>query len=112
MEQTELDSLLEELLEREKDAKKELGSKDREKKSKEQGKGKGQAEEVRKQAMERMVKPKDDQENKQKKPKVRRSTADAIDYLRERSDNESDYKKQELEIRPLLFKGRIALSTG
>ena len=47
-----------------------------------------------------MAKPKvEDQENKQKKPKVRRSTAEAIDYLRERSDNETDYRKQELEVR-------------
>lgn len=99
VEQTELDSLLEEILEREKDAKKELDSKDREKKSK-ADKEKATAEEVRKRAMERMAKPKiDDQENKQKKPKVRRSTLDAIDYLRERSDNESEYKKQELEVR-------------
>ena len=37
--------------------------------------------------------------NKQKKPKVRRNTAEAIDYLRERSDNETDYRKQELEVR-------------
>ena len=85
VEQMELDSLLEEILEREKDAKKEL---------------KATAEEVRKRAMERMAKPKiDDQENKQKKSKVRRSTADVIDYLRERSNNESECKKGELEVR-------------
>lgn len=84
VEQMELDSLLEEILEREKDAKKELDSKDREKKSK-TNKEKATAEEVRKRAMERMAKPKiDDQENKQKKPKAWRSTADVIDYLRER----------------------------
>ena len=57
VEQTELDSLLEEILERENDAKKELNSKDREKKSK-AGKEKATAEEVRKRAMERMTSPK------------------------------------------------------
>ena len=99
VEQTELDSLLEEILEREKEAKKDLESKDRDKKSKVE-KEKATAEEVRKRALERMAKPKvEDQENKQKKPKVRRSTAEAIDYLRERSDNEADYRKQELEVR-------------
>ena len=99
VEQTELDSLLEEILEREKEAKKDLESKDRDKNSKVE-KEKATAEEVRKRALERMAKPKvEDQENKQKKPKVRRSTAEAIDYLRERSDNEADYRKQELEVR-------------
>ena len=103
VEQTELESLLEEILEREKEAKKNLELKDRDKKSKVE-KEKATAEEVRKQALERMAKPKvEDQENKQKKPKVRRSTAEAIDYLRERSDNETDYKKQELEVSPAYF---------
>ena len=92
VEQTELDSLLEEILEREKEAKKDLESKDRDKKSKVE-KEKATAEEVRKRALERIAKPKVEvQENKQKKPKVRRSTAEAIDYLRERSDNETDYR--------------------
>ena len=92
VEQTELDSLLEEILEWEKEAKKDLESKDRDKKSKVE-KEKATAEEVRKRALERIAKPKVEvQENKQKKPKVRRSTAEAIDYLRERSDNETDYR--------------------
>ena len=99
VEQTELDSLLDKILELEKEAKKDLESKDWDKKSKVE-KEKATAEEVRKRALERMAKPKvEDQENKQKKPKVRRSTAEAIDYLRERSDNETDYRKQELEVR-------------
>ena len=99
MEQTELDSLLEEILEREKEAKKDLESKDRDKKSRVE-KEKATAEEVRRRVLERMAKPKvEDQENKQKKPKVRRSTAEAIDYLRERSDNKKEYRKQELEVR-------------
>ena len=99
VEQTDLDSLLEEILEWEKEAKKDLESKDRDKKSKVE-KEKATAEEVRKRALERIAKPKVEvQENKQKKPKVRRNTAEAIDYLRERSDNETDYRKQELEVR-------------
>ncbi|XP_068761324.1 caldesmon-like [Montipora capricornis] len=99
VEQSELEKLIEEILEREKNAKNELESKDREKKSKAE-KEKASAEEVRKQAMERMAKRKgDDEENKEKKPKIRRSTADAIDYLREKSSNEREYRKEELEIR-------------
>ena len=60
VEQTDLDSLLEEILEREKEAKKDLESKDRDKKSKVE-KEKAKAEEVRKRgkrALERMAKPK------------------------------------------------------
>ena len=98
VEQTELERLIDEILEREKDAKRELDSKDREKKSK-ADKEKATAEQVRKQAMERMAKRNDDQENKQKKPKIRRSTGDAIEYLRERSENDREHKKEELEVR-------------
>ena len=66
VEQTELERLIDEILKREKDAKRELDSKD---------KKKATAEQVRKQATERMAKRKsDDQENKQKKSKIRRST--------------------------------------
>ena len=98
VEQTELERLIDEILEREKDAKRELDSKYREKKSK-ADKEKATAEQVRKQAMERMAKRSDDQENKQKKPKIRRSTGDAIEYLRERSENDREHKKEELEVR-------------
>lgn len=56
VEQMELDSLLEEILEQENDTKKELDSKDLEKKSK-ADKEKATAEEVRKRPMERMAKP-------------------------------------------------------
>ena len=98
VEQTELERLIDEIFEREKDAKRELDSKDREKKSK-ADKEKATAEQVRKQAMERMAKRSDDQENKQKKPKIRRSTGDAIEYLRERSENDREHKKEELEVR-------------
>ncbi|XP_068737656.1 trichohyalin-like [Montipora capricornis] len=57
VEQSELEKLIEEILEREKNAKNELESKHREKKSKVE-KEKASAEEVRKQAMERMAKRK------------------------------------------------------
>lgn len=33
-----------------------------------------------------------------RKTKIRRSTADAIDYLREKSSNEREYRKEVLEI--------------
>ena len=70
-------------MEQEKEAN--LESKDGDKKSKVE-KEKATAEEVRKRALERMAKPKlEDHENKQKKPKVRRSTPEAIDYLREQT---------------------------
>ena len=109
MEQSELDSLLEGTLEREKDDKKELDSKDCEKKSKAD---KEKATAVRKRAMERMAKLNiDDHENKQKKAKVRRSNADAIDYLRERSNNESEYKKQEIEVRKREIEARCKLKS-
>lgn len=55
VEQMELDNLLEEILEQENDTKKELDSKDLEKKSK-ADKEKATAEEVRKRLMERMAK--------------------------------------------------------
>ena len=99
VEQSELEKLIEEILEREKNARNELESREREKKSKAE-KEKASAEEVRKQAMERMAKRKgDDEENREKKPKIRRSTADDIDYLREKSSNEKEYRKEELDIR-------------
>lgn len=50
--------------------------------------------------MERMVKWKgDDEENKEKKLKIRWSIVDVIDYLREKLSNEREYRKEELEIR-------------
>ena len=96
VEQTELDSLSEEILKREKEAKNDLESKDRNKKSKVEKEKRQQ----RKSGREHWREPKvENQENKQKTPKVRRSTAEAIDYLRERSDNEKEYRKQKLEVR-------------
>ena len=58
-------------------------------------KEKASTEEVRKQAMERKAKRKgDDEENREKKSKIRRSTADAIDYLREKSE----IRKREIQL--------------
>lgn len=94
---TELDGLLEEILEREKEAKLELDSQDLEKKNKSE-KEKATAEDVRKQALERMAKRKNDDGGK-KPAKVRRSTADAVEYLREKSERDMDFKKEELGIR-------------
>ena len=83
--QSALEKLIQEIVEREKNAKNELESKDRERKSKAE-KEKASTEEVRKQAMERVAKRKgDNEENREKKPKIRRRTADAIYYLREKS---------------------------
>ena len=45
----------------------------------------------------------DNGENREKKPKIRLSTADAIDYLREKSSNEREYRKEELDIRKREF---------
>ena len=58
-------------------------------------KEKASTEDVRKQAMERKAKRKgDDEENREKKSKIRRSTADAIDYLREKSE----IRKREIQL--------------
>ena len=92
VQQTELDDLLEEILEREKDAKVQLDLQDVEKKNKSE-KEKATAEEVRTQALERMVKRKNEDGGK-KPAKSRRSTTDAIEYLREKSEREMRHKKQ------------------
>ena len=81
---SELDSLLEEILEREKDDKAKIESQDLDKNRKAE-KEKATAEEVRKQAMERMADTK-----KREKKKVRRSTSDTIDYLKEKSAKDHD----------------------
>lgn len=98
VEQTDLDTLLEEILEREKEAKLKLESQDVEKKNKGE-KEKAAAEEIRKQALQRMAKRNSEDGVRQKPAKVRRSTADAIDYLKMRSEKEVEYKKEELEVR-------------
>ena len=83
VEQTELDNLLEEILEREKVAKLKFDSQDLENKNK-SDKEKVRAENVRKQALETMARKSEDGEKQ--KTKVRRSTAAVIDYLAEKSD--------------------------
>ena len=100
--QTELDILLEDILEREREAKLKLDVQDLEKKNN-AAKEKSAAEEVRKQALDRMGKRKSDDGTTEKeiktKTKVRRSTADVIEYLTKKTEMEKDYKKEELEIR-------------
>lgn len=96
--QTELDILLEDILEREKEAKLKLESQDVEKKNKVE-KEKGAAEEIRKQALQRMAKRNSEDAVRQKPAKVRRSTADAIEYLKMRSEKEVELKREELEVR-------------
>ena len=98
VEQTELEILLEDILEREKGAKLKLESQDVEKKNKGE-KEKAAADEVRKQALQRMAKRNSEDGVRQKPAKVRRRTADAIDYLKMRSEKEEEYKKQELDVR-------------
>lgn len=87
-------------MEWEKEAKLKLESQDLEKKNN-SVKEKTAAEEVRKQALQRMGKRKTDDSETEIKPKtkVRRSTADVIEYLTNKSEMDRDYKKEELEIR-------------
>ena len=98
---SELDSLLQEILEREKDGKAKIESQDLEK-NKEAEKKKETAEEVRKQAMERMADTKkretDESDSGNGRKKVRRSTSDTIDYLQEKSAKDHDLKEKELEL--------------
>ena len=103
VETTELDVLLEEILEREKAAKEKLES-DEDKKKKAVENDKVATESMRKQALERMGqtakrKKEGDDSEVLKKKKSRRSTADAVEYLKERADKEILLKKQELELR-------------
>ena len=102
VETTELDVLLEEILEREKAAKEKLES-DEDKKKKAVENDKVAAESMRKQALERMgqtaKRKKEGDDSEVLKKKSRRSTADAVEYLKERADKEILLKKQELELR-------------
>ena len=92
---SELDSLLEEILEREKDGKAKIELQDLDKNKKAE-KEKATAEEVRKQAMERMADTKkrenDESDSGNGRKKVRRSTSDTIDYLKEKSAKDHDLK--------------------
>ena len=97
-EPTELDTLLEEILEREKRAE-EKGDALQNEKAKDD-KEKAAAEEIRQVALQTMAKRKsDDSGEKQKGAKLRRSTSDAIEFLAEKSEKERELKKEELAIR-------------
>lgn len=90
---SELEALLEDILEREKEAKEKLDAEDVEKK-KTAGKEKAAAEEVRKQALERMSKTKrqstseDDDGTPVKRKKARRSTRDVVEFLTKKAEGE------------------------
>lgn len=103
VESSELDCALEEILEKEKAAKEKLESEDEIKKKAVENE-KAAAEDMRKQALERMGetakrKKGDGDSNEVSKKKSRRSTADAIEYLKERADKETVLKEQELELK-------------
>ena len=74
-------------------------------------KNKKETAEVRKQAMERMADTKkretDESDSGNGKKKVRRSTSDTIDYLKEKSAKDHDLKEKELE----LMKRELELAT-
>lgn len=96
---TELDALLEEILEREQIAEERTDALRTEKKAKDE-KEKAAAEEIRQAALKTMTKRKsDDSGEKPKKTKVRRSTSDAIEFLTEKSEKERELKKEELAIK-------------
>ena len=101
VETSELDILLEEITEREKNAKAKIESQDLDKNKKAE-KEKATVEEVRKQAMERMadIKKREHSSDESGKKKVRRSTNDAIDrYLKQKSTKDHDLKEKELDLR-------------
>ena len=98
-EPTELDTLLEEIREREKSAEEKIDALRNDKKAKDE-KEKAAAEEIRQAAVQTMAKRKsDDNGKKPKKAKLRRSTSDAIEFLAEKSEKERELKKEELGIK-------------
>ncbi|XP_067017578.1 uncharacterized protein [Acropora muricata] len=98
-EPTELDTLLEEIREREKSAEEKIDALRNDKKAKDE-KEKAAAEEIRQAAVQTMAKRKsDDNGEKPKKAKLRRSTSDAIEFLAEKSEKERELKKEELGIK-------------
>ena len=95
---TELNTLLEEIREREKSAE-EKSDVLRNKKAKGE-KEKATAEEIRRAALQIMaIRKSDDGGEKPKKAKLRRSTSDAIGFLAEKSEQERELKKEELAIK-------------
>ena len=99
---SELDNLLVEILEKEKVAKEKLEIYD-ENKRKIGDNDKTAAEDMRKQALERMgqtaKRKKGDDGSETPKKKSRRSTADAVEYLKQKADKETVLKEQELELK-------------
>ena len=97
-EQGELDVLLEELSERE-----EMAEEERYQQEKKAVKDQEKAKDIRLQAMERLsqTKKRKSQENDSDQPnkKSRRTSSEAISYLREKTQQEMVLRKQELELR-------------
>ena len=95
---TELDTLLEEIREREKIAE-EKSDALRNEKAKDENE-KAAAEKIRQAALQTMAKRNsDDSGEKPKKAKLRRSTSDAIEFLTEKSERERELKKEELAMK-------------
>ena len=96
---TELNTLLEEIREREKSAEEKSDALRNERKAKDE-KEKAKAEEIRQAALQTMaIRKSDDSGEKPKKAKLRRSTSDAIGFLAEKSEKERELKKEELAIK-------------
>ena len=101
---SELDNLLEEILEKEKAAKEKLEN-DGEDKKKSLANEKAAAEDMRKRALERVgqtAKRKGKEEGleaEKSKRKSRKSTGEAVEYLKERASKEIQLREQELELR-------------
>ncbi|XP_068747155.1 uncharacterized protein [Montipora capricornis] len=101
---SELDDLLEEILEKEKAAKEKLNN-DGDDKKKSLENEKVAAEDMRKRALERVgqtTKRKDKEEGTETGPskkKSRKSTGEAVEYLKERASTEIQLRERELEMR-------------
>ena len=101
---SELDNLLEEILEKEKAAKEKLDNDDEDKK-KSLANEKAAAEYMRKRALERVGqtskrkgKEEGPEAEKSKSRKSRKSTGEAVEYLKERASKEIQLREQELEM--------------
>lgn len=101
--ETELDVLLEEILEKEKEAK--LGFEDKKKEAdNKEAKDKLSAQEVRKKAMERMSQKKntnleEDVSGPIKKKKARRSSQELFEFFEEKMSKTHAYKKEKLQVK-------------
>ena len=98
---TEIDLLLEEILEKEKAARAEIESGDTKKRKAEQDKA--SADNIRKLAMERMSQTKtresDVGETSSKKKKTRRSSHEMLEFLENKSERDHQMKQEELNLR-------------